>query len=69
MAEVLKEAGKWELAEAQYKTALVSQQHAQGVNHPDSLRAGRQLAVVLRKLGKFDEAETILRQVSLWMNA
>ena len=62
-AEVLKEERKWSDAEAAYRSALVSQRKAQGNNHPDTLRAIRQLAMVLKRQGKFDETESLFRQL------
>ena len=62
-AEVLKEERKWSDAEAAYRSALVSQREAQGNNHPDTLRAIRLLAMVLKRQGKFDESESLFRQL------
>ncbi len=50
-----------------YKSGIELQTKAQGDTHPDTLRALRQLALVLKRQGKFAEATTIFRDVShLW---
>ena len=63
LAEVLKEEKQWRRAEQQYKLALSSLREAQGLNHPDTLMAARHFAVVLKRLGKFNEAEILYREV------
>ena len=62
LASVLRDQGKYEVAEEMNRRALAGREEVLGVEHPDTLMSVSNLALVLRDQGKYEVAEEMNRR-------